>query len=139
MGFKVCSLTLCLVCLQDGSNALSIALEASHNDTAVLLYAHMNYAKNQSAVVSLYSRPSLPADTRAILKRNNEVMKLKQSPQHKQPVKENSQLKPGSIYIMMLFLEMCPIYKTQGTPLNSRSVVVLYVNVFSGYAVKYNL
>ncbi|XP_068445913.1 KN motif and ankyrin repeat domain-containing protein 3 [Clinocottus analis] len=29
----------------DGSNALSIALEASHNDTAVLLYAHMNYAK----------------------------------------------------------------------------------------------
>nr|XP_061791138.1 KN motif and ankyrin repeat domain-containing protein 3-like [Nerophis lumbriciformis] len=36
----------------DGSNALSIALEASHNDTAVLLYAHMNYAKTQSAVGS---------------------------------------------------------------------------------------
>ncbi|XP_054646156.1 KN motif and ankyrin repeat domain-containing protein 3 isoform X1 [Dunckerocampus dactyliophorus] len=33
----------------DGSNALSIALEASHNDTAVLLYAHMNYAKSQCA------------------------------------------------------------------------------------------
>nr|XP_019953959.1 PREDICTED: KN motif and ankyrin repeat domain-containing protein 3 [Paralichthys olivaceus]XP_019953960.1 PREDICTED: KN motif and ankyrin repeat domain-containing protein 3 [Paralichthys olivaceus]XP_019953961.1 PREDICTED: KN motif and ankyrin repeat domain-containing protein 3 [Paralichthys olivaceus]XP_019953962.1 PREDICTED: KN motif and ankyrin repeat domain-containing protein 3 [Paralichthys olivaceus] len=36
----------------DGSNALSIALEASHNDTAVLLYAHMNYAKTQPAVGS---------------------------------------------------------------------------------------
>uniref|UniRef100_UPI0037E73765 KN motif and ankyrin repeat domain-containing protein 3 n=1 Tax=Semicossyphus pulcher TaxID=241346 RepID=UPI0037E73765 len=36
----------------DGSNALSIALEASHNDTAVLLYAHMNYAKTQTAVGS---------------------------------------------------------------------------------------
>ncbi|KAM6920909.1 KN motif and ankyrin repeat domain-containing protein 3 isoform 2-T2 [Xenentodon cancila] len=32
----------------DGSNALSIALEAAHNDTAVLLYAHMNYAKSQT-------------------------------------------------------------------------------------------
>lgn len=37
---------------QDGSNALSIALEASHSDTAVLLYAHMNYAKTQGAMVS---------------------------------------------------------------------------------------
>ncbi|KAM9358562.1 KN motif and ankyrin repeat domain-containing protein 3 [Symphorus nematophorus] len=36
----------------DGSNALSIALEASHNDTAVLLYAHMNYAKTQTAAGS---------------------------------------------------------------------------------------
>lgn len=36
----------------DGSNALSIALEAAHNDTAVLLYAHMNYAKTQTAVGS---------------------------------------------------------------------------------------
>uniref|UniRef100_A0A8C6WQN4 KN motif and ankyrin repeat domains 3 n=1 Tax=Neogobius melanostomus TaxID=47308 RepID=A0A8C6WQN4_9GOBI len=36
----------------DGSNALSIALEAAHNDTAVLLYAHMNYAKTQGAMVS---------------------------------------------------------------------------------------
>lgn len=36
----------------DGSNALSIALEASHNDTAVLLYAHMNYAKTQTALGS---------------------------------------------------------------------------------------
>lgn len=38
-------LSLLFLRLQDGSNALSIALEASHNDTAVLLYAHMNYAK----------------------------------------------------------------------------------------------
>ncbi|XP_077441174.1 KN motif and ankyrin repeat domain-containing protein 3 [Vanacampus margaritifer] len=36
----------------DGSNALSIALEASHNDTAVLLYAHTNYAKSQSSLGS---------------------------------------------------------------------------------------
>lgn len=36
----------------DGSNALSIALEAAHNDTAVLLYAHMNYAKSQGALGS---------------------------------------------------------------------------------------
>nr|XP_020467697.1 KN motif and ankyrin repeat domain-containing protein 3 [Monopterus albus] len=36
----------------DGSNALSIALEASHNDTAVLLYAHMNYAKTPTAMGS---------------------------------------------------------------------------------------
>ncbi|XP_041863123.1 KN motif and ankyrin repeat domain-containing protein 3 [Melanotaenia boesemani] len=36
----------------DGSNALSIALEAAHNDTAVLLYAHMNYAKTQTAMGS---------------------------------------------------------------------------------------
>nr|XP_057928243.1 KN motif and ankyrin repeat domain-containing protein 3 [Doryrhamphus excisus] len=36
----------------DGSNALSIALEASHNDTAVLLYAHLNYAKSQGAAGS---------------------------------------------------------------------------------------
>ncbi|XP_029938763.1 KN motif and ankyrin repeat domain-containing protein 3 [Salarias fasciatus] len=36
----------------DGSNALSIALEAAHNDTAVLLYAHMNYAKTQTAAGS---------------------------------------------------------------------------------------
>ncbi|XP_024134271.1 KN motif and ankyrin repeat domain-containing protein 3 isoform X1 [Oryzias melastigma] len=36
----------------DGSNALSIALEAAHNDTAVLLYAHMNYAKAQAVAGS---------------------------------------------------------------------------------------
>lgn len=47
-------LSIFAVCLQDGSNALSIALEASHNDTAVLLYAHMNYAKTQTAAVSSY-------------------------------------------------------------------------------------
>ncbi|XP_003974408.2 KN motif and ankyrin repeat domain-containing protein 3 [Takifugu rubripes] len=45
----------------DGSNALSIALEASHNDTAVLLYAHMNYAKTQSAVGSPAPQPRSPS------------------------------------------------------------------------------
>uniref|UniRef100_A0A3P8Z4L4 KN motif and ankyrin repeat domain-containing protein 2 n=1 Tax=Esox lucius TaxID=8010 RepID=A0A3P8Z4L4_ESOLU len=34
----------------DGSSALSIALEASHNDIAVLLYAHLNFAKPPSPV-----------------------------------------------------------------------------------------
>lgn len=47
--------------MQDGSNALSIALEASHNDTAVLLYAHMNYSKTPPAVVS-----SLPLTPNAV-------------------------------------------------------------------------
>nr|XP_015220796.1 PREDICTED: KN motif and ankyrin repeat domain-containing protein 3 [Lepisosteus oculatus] len=37
---------------RDGSNALSIALEASHNDIAVLLYAHMNYSNSQAAGTS---------------------------------------------------------------------------------------
>ncbi|XP_017269052.1 KN motif and ankyrin repeat domain-containing protein 3 [Kryptolebias marmoratus] len=41
----------------DGSNALSIALEAAHNDTAVLLYAHMNYAKTQTPVGSPKAQP----------------------------------------------------------------------------------
>ncbi|XP_015235822.1 PREDICTED: KN motif and ankyrin repeat domain-containing protein 3 [Cyprinodon variegatus] len=41
----------------DGSNALSIALEAAHNDTAVLLYAHMNYAKSQTALGSPKAQP----------------------------------------------------------------------------------
>uniref|UniRef100_W5M402 KN motif and ankyrin repeat domains 3 n=1 Tax=Lepisosteus oculatus TaxID=7918 RepID=W5M402_LEPOC len=40
----------------DGSNALSIALEASHNDIAVLLYAHMNYSNSQAARSLLASR-----------------------------------------------------------------------------------
>lgn len=44
----------------DGSNALSIALEAAHNDTAVLLYAHMNYAKTQPAVGSPKAQPRSP-------------------------------------------------------------------------------
>lgn len=35
---------------QDGSTALSIALEASQNDIAVLLYAHLNFAKPPSPV-----------------------------------------------------------------------------------------
>uniref|UniRef100_A0A1A8FQ66 KN motif and ankyrin repeat domains 3 n=1 Tax=Nothobranchius korthausae TaxID=1143690 RepID=A0A1A8FQ66_9TELE len=44
----------------DGSNALSIALEAAHNDTAVLLYAHMNYAKTQAALGSPKTQPRSP-------------------------------------------------------------------------------
>ncbi|XP_029987244.1 KN motif and ankyrin repeat domain-containing protein 3 [Sphaeramia orbicularis] len=47
----------------DGSNALSIALEASHNDTAVLLYAHMNYAKTQPTVGSPKAQPRSPPTT----------------------------------------------------------------------------
>ncbi|KAL1023262.1 hypothetical protein UPYG_G00038420 [Umbra pygmaea] len=47
----------------DGSNALSIALEASHNDTAVLLYAHMNYAKAQAAGTSKARSPTSPQKT----------------------------------------------------------------------------
>ncbi|KAK9534761.1 hypothetical protein VZT92_007186 [Zoarces viviparus] len=35
----------------DGSTALSIALEASQNDIAVLLYAHLNFAKPPSPVL----------------------------------------------------------------------------------------
>ncbi|XP_054458726.1 KN motif and ankyrin repeat domain-containing protein 3 [Anoplopoma fimbria] len=46
----------------DGSNALSIALEASHNDTAVLLYAHMNYAKTQPAA-SPKAQPRSPTSS----------------------------------------------------------------------------
>lgn len=38
---------------QDGSTALSIALEASQNDIAVLLYAHLNFSKPPSPVSSL--------------------------------------------------------------------------------------
>lgn len=40
----------CCGLLQDGSTALSIALEASQNDIAVLLYAHLNFAKPPSPV-----------------------------------------------------------------------------------------
>ncbi|XP_034035975.1 KN motif and ankyrin repeat domain-containing protein 3 [Thalassophryne amazonica] len=47
----------------DGSSALSIALEASHNDTAVLLYAHMNYAKTQATAESPKAQPRSPTST----------------------------------------------------------------------------
>ncbi|XP_026867133.2 KN motif and ankyrin repeat domain-containing protein 3 isoform X1 [Electrophorus electricus] len=49
----------------DGSNALSIALEASHNDIAVLLYAHMNYSKSQADVSpkGIPRSPSSPSKT----------------------------------------------------------------------------
>lgn len=43
-----CQIRSC--CSQDGSTALSIALEASQNDIAVLLYAHLNFAKPPSPV-----------------------------------------------------------------------------------------
>ncbi|TSL97295.1 KN motif and ankyrin repeat domain-containing protein 3 [Bagarius yarrelli] len=49
----------------DGSNALSIALEASHNDIAVLLYAHMNYSK-APADVSPSANPRSPSSPRKI-------------------------------------------------------------------------
>uniref|UniRef100_A0A8C6WMD3 Uncharacterized protein n=1 Tax=Neogobius melanostomus TaxID=47308 RepID=A0A8C6WMD3_9GOBI len=40
----------------DGSTALSIALEASQNDIAVLLYAHLNFAKPPSPVITNYGK-----------------------------------------------------------------------------------
>lgn len=40
----------CSFHLKDGSTALSIALEAGHKDIAVLLYAHVNFAKAPSPV-----------------------------------------------------------------------------------------
>ncbi|XP_028301043.1 KN motif and ankyrin repeat domain-containing protein 3 isoform X2 [Gouania willdenowi] len=47
----------------DGSNALSIALEAAHNDTAVLLYAHMNYVKTQTAMGSPKAQAKNPTNS----------------------------------------------------------------------------
>lgn len=44
------SVSLLMLFFQDGSTALSIALEASQNDIAVLLYAHLNFAKPPSPV-----------------------------------------------------------------------------------------
>lgn len=44
------SVSLLTLFPQDGSTALSIALEASQNDIAVLLYAHLNFAKPPSPV-----------------------------------------------------------------------------------------
>ena len=40
----------CSFPFKDGSIALSIALEAGHKDIAVLLYAHVNFAKAPSPV-----------------------------------------------------------------------------------------
>jgi len=31
------------VCVQDGSSAMSIAMEAGHKDVGVMLYAHVNF------------------------------------------------------------------------------------------------
>lgn len=64
------SLCTASLCLQDGSNALSIALEAAHNDTAVLLYAHMNYAKTQTPAVSSFSRLAVALQSCALVKEN---------------------------------------------------------------------
>lgn len=44
------STLVCSFHLKDGSTALSIALEAGHKDIAVLLYAHVNFARAQSPV-----------------------------------------------------------------------------------------
>uniref|UniRef100_A0A8C7ZI64 KN motif and ankyrin repeat domains 3 n=1 Tax=Oryzias sinensis TaxID=183150 RepID=A0A8C7ZI64_9TELE len=49
----------------DGSNALSIALEAAHNDTAVLLYAHMNYAKAPCVAGSPKSQARSPTSPKS--------------------------------------------------------------------------
>ncbi|CAL8303282.1 unnamed protein product [Merluccius merluccius] len=51
----------------DGSTALSIALEASQNDIAVLLYAHLNFAKPPSPVSPkspLLGSSPLPGETK---------------------------------------------------------------------------
>ncbi len=38
-------LILYVVVLQDGSTALSVAMEAGHKDIGVMLYAHMHFVK----------------------------------------------------------------------------------------------
>ncbi|XP_059780819.1 KN motif and ankyrin repeat domain-containing protein 1 isoform X3 [Balaenoptera ricei] len=48
---------------QDGSTALSIALEAGHKDIAVLLYAHVNFAKAQSPGTPRLGRKTSPGPT----------------------------------------------------------------------------
>ncbi|KAG2471436.1 KN motif and ankyrin repeat domain-containing protein 2 [Polypterus senegalus] len=50
----------------DGSTALSIALEASQNDIAVLLYAHLNFAKPPSPVTqkAIQLGTSPPSDSK---------------------------------------------------------------------------
>jgi hypothetical protein len=51
--------------LQDGSTALSIAVENGHRDVAVLIYAHLNYGrklKDNNSSPSIMSQ-SMPADT----------------------------------------------------------------------------
>ncbi|KAJ8251318.1 hypothetical protein GJAV_G00220050 [Gymnothorax javanicus] len=48
----------------DGSTALSIALEASQNDIAVLLYAHLNFAKPPSPVSPKSPQLSSPSEAK---------------------------------------------------------------------------
>ena len=38
---------------QDGSTALTIAMEAGHRDIGVILYAHLNFAKGPTSPVSV--------------------------------------------------------------------------------------
>ncbi|KAB5531104.1 hypothetical protein PHYPO_G00137060 [Pangasianodon hypophthalmus] len=52
----------------DGSTALSIALEASQNDIAVLLYAHLNFAKPPSPVSPKSQIVGSPPSSSEILK-----------------------------------------------------------------------
>ncbi|XP_058233859.1 KN motif and ankyrin repeat domain-containing protein 2 isoform X2 [Hemibagrus wyckioides] len=52
----------------DGSTALSIALEASQNDIAVLLYAHLNFAKPPSPVTPKSQIVGSPPSSSEILK-----------------------------------------------------------------------
>ncbi|TSZ68955.1 Dedicator of cytokinesis protein 8 [Bagarius yarrelli] len=52
----------------DGSTALSIALEASQNDIAVLLYAHLNFAKPPSPVSPKSQTVGSPSASSDILK-----------------------------------------------------------------------
>ncbi|GAA6076253.1 KN motif and ankyrin repeat domain-containing protein 2 [Tachysurus ichikawai] len=52
----------------DGSTALSIALEASQNDIAVLLYAHLNFAKPPSPVSPKCQIVGSPPSSSEILK-----------------------------------------------------------------------
>ncbi|XP_026531375.1 KN motif and ankyrin repeat domain-containing protein 1 isoform X2 [Notechis scutatus] len=48
---------------QDGSTALSIALDAGHKDIAVLLYAHVNFSKTQSPGTPRLGRKPSPGPT----------------------------------------------------------------------------
>ncbi|XP_078541035.1 KN motif and ankyrin repeat domain-containing protein 2 [Lissotriton helveticus] len=50
----------------DGSTALSIALEASQNDIAVLLYAHMNFAKPPSPVSPKMPKAEITEPTHSV-------------------------------------------------------------------------
>ena len=44
-----------ILCFQDESTALSIALDAGHHDIAVLLYAHANFSRGQTGVCGVFT------------------------------------------------------------------------------------